>query len=104
MSAVMVYVTAGSREEAALLARTVIEEKLAACANILAEMTSVYRWQGEVCEEPEFAIVMKSRRDLIGRLTERIKALHSYDCPCVVALDISEGNPAFLDWIAQETA
>ncbi len=103
MTGVSVYVTAGNTDEAINIARTLIHERLAACANILGEITSVYRWEDAVHEDPETAIILKSRRDLVGPLTERIKELHSYDCPCVTALDITGGNPEFLAWIETET-
>ncbi len=65
---------------------------------------SIYRWQGEVCDEGEAVLVAKTREDLVSAATDRIKALHSYDLPCVVSLPISGGNQDFLDWIGAETA
>jgi len=99
----LIYVTAPNREEALGLAKTIVGERLAACANVLDGMRSVYWWDGEVQEEGEVVLILKTRRDLVGALSERIKALHSYDCPCVVALDITEGNADFLKWIDDET-
>lgn len=104
MTEVLVYVTAGSAEEAARLARTLVGERLAACANILGPIASVYWWEGKLEEAAETAFLLKTRRALVPALTERIKALHGYDCPCVVAIPIEGGNPAFLAWIAAETA
>ena len=103
MSAVLVYVTAGSREEAAKIGRTLVAERLAACANVMAEMTSQFWWEGAVQDEPEVPLILKTRADLVDRLTERVKALHSYSCPCVIALPIAGGNPDFIAWIAEET-
>lgn len=99
----MIYVTAADRDEALNLARTVVSERLAACANLLGPITSVYWWNGSVNEGDEVALVLKTRADLVEKLTERLKALHSYECPCVVALPITGGNPAFLEWIGAET-
>jgi periplasmic divalent cation tolerance protein len=76
---------------------------LAACANVLPGVTSVFRWQGEVQEDGETALILKTRSELVEPLTKRVKELHSYDCPCVVALPIAGGNPDFLQWIADET-
>lgn len=104
MTEVLVYVTAGSAEEAARLARALVGERLAACANILGPIASVYWWEGKLEEAAETAFLLKTRRALVPALTERIKALHGYDCPCVVAIPIEGGNPAFLAWIAAETA
>lgn len=99
----LVYVTAPTRDVALSLARAVVGERLAACANVLPGVTSVYWWDGKVNEDPEAVLVAKTRAELVEPLVERIRALHPYDCPCVVALPIEAGNPAFLDWIAAET-
>ena len=99
MSATLVYVTASSREEALKIARTVVEERLAACANVNASITSFYWWEGKVQEDGETSFILKTRADLVDALTSRVRALHSYTCPCVVALPIAAGNPAFLSWI-----
>lgn len=100
---VLVYVTASSRDEALAIARAVVGERLAACANVLPPITSVFRWDGAAQEETETALLLKTRADLVERVSDRVRALHSYTCPCVVALPVTGGNPAFLDWIAEET-
>ncbi|MDA0366882.1 MAG: divalent-cation tolerance protein CutA [Proteobacteria bacterium] len=99
-----VYVTATDRVEAVAIGRALVSERLAACANVIDPVASIYWWEGAVHEGAEAVLVLKSRADLIAPLTERIKALHSYDCPCVVALPIDAGNPAYLDWIVAETS
>lgn len=99
-----VYMTAASREEAKRIGRTLVEERLAACANVLDGMESVYWWQGRLTEEREAVLVAKTRADLVAALTERVRALHSYTVPCVVALPILDGNPAYMEWLANETA
>lgn len=104
MQAMWVYVTASSRQEALSIGRAVVGERLAACANILDGMISIYWWERSLQEEGEASLILKTRSDLIDRLTARIGELHSYACPCVVAMPISAGNPAYLDWIFQETA
>ena len=98
------YVTAGSRAEALALGRAVVEERLAACANVLDGITSIYWWQGALEQASEAVLILKTRAELVGLLTARLRELHSYDCPCVVALPIAGGNPAYLEWIAAETA
>lgn len=103
MSAVFVYVTAGSPEEAELLARTIVSERLAACANIIPGMRSVYWWEGAVGEAAETVVIFKTQRDRFEELAARVKALHSYECPCVVALPVVAGLPAYLDWIEAES-
>ena len=99
----MMYVTAADIEEAKEIARVVVEERLAACANLLGPMTSIYRWEGEMCEGEEIVLVLKTTETLSSGLVERIRALHSYTCPCVVCLPITGGHGAFLDWIRKET-
>ena len=104
MSVCMVYITAGDEAEAKALGRALVEARLAACANVLPGITPIYWWEGKVEEGREVALIAKTRADLVERLTAFVKERHSYDCPCVVALPIAAGNPAFLDWIAAETA
>lgn len=103
MSNSLVYVTVPTREEALKIGRTVVAERWAACANVLAGITSFYWWEQSLQEDAESVLILKTRSDLVAALTERIKELHSYACPCVVALPIHGGNAAFLDWIGGET-
>jgi periplasmic divalent cation tolerance protein len=103
MAVFLCYVTAGSRDEALAIGRTVVEERLAASANVLDGATSIYWWQGALRQADEAVLILKTRGELVERLTARIRQLHSYQCPCVVALPIAAGNPAYLDWIAGET-
>ena len=100
----MLYITCGSREEAIKIARTVVEERLAACANIIDPMRSVYWWDGSVNEDDETVLILKTTAERAGELSERVKALHSYDVPCVVEIPLGGGNAAYFDWIAAETA
>ena len=96
---ILLYVTCGNNEEAKTIARTLVNEQLIACANILGKITSIYRWEGVVAEDEEVAVLLKTRRDLEVRGTERIKELHSYDLPCVIGLPITGGNPDFIHWL-----
>ncbi|WP_096702940.1 divalent-cation tolerance protein CutA [Magnetospirillum sp. 15-1] len=99
----MIYITAADREAALALARALVAERLAACANVLDGATSVYWWDGKVCEGPEAVLICKTRADLVDSVIKRVRELHDYACPCVVALPIETGNPAYLDWIRTET-
>ena len=103
-STMLVYVTAPSPEEAERLARLAVEARLAACANILPGMRSLYWWQGRLEQADEVVLILKTTEALVPALTEALTRAHSYDCPCVVALPIAQGNPDFLRWIADETA
>ncbi len=101
---VLLYLTCANKDEAKSIARTLIDERLIACANILGKMTSVYRWEGTVVEDEEIAVLLKTRRDMAARATERVKELHSYDLPCVVGLPIQGGNPDFIGWLNCEVS
>ena len=98
-----VYMTAGSPEAAARIGKALVEARLAACVNLIEGMRSIYWWEGEVQEARETVLIAKTRDTLVEALTEKVRALHDYDCPCVVALPIEGGNRAFLDWIDAET-
>ncbi len=99
----VLYVTASSEEEAARLGQALVEERLAACANVLGPIRSIYWWQGKLEQGAEVALILKTRADLVEKATQRLKALHSYSVPCVIALPILGGNPDFLAWIGAET-
>ncbi len=100
----LIYITAGTAEEARRIGRAIVEERLAACANVLGEVASFYWWEDALQEDTEAVLIAKTRDDLVDRLVARVRELHSYDCPCVVALRIDAGNPEFLAWIDKETA
>lgn len=100
---VLCYVTAPSRDAALEIARTVIGERLAACANVLPAMTSIYHWKGQILSDDECVLLFKTRRGLAAALSERIVALHSYECPCVVFVPIVAGSAPYLDWLLTET-
>ncbi len=103
MTANMIYVTAPDREAALILARILVGERLVACANVLDGATSVYWWDGKLCEDSEAVLICKTRAELVESVIARVREEHSYACPCVVALPIEKGNPAYLDWIRTET-
>jgi len=104
MAVSLVYVTTESRDQAIEIGRALVGERLAACANVSGPITSIFRWDGAVQEGDEHVLIAKTRSDLVDRLQARVKALHSYDCPCVVALPIEAGHGPFLDWIVAETS
>ena len=103
MSAIFVYVTASDKAEAIQIGRALVESRFAACANIHEKITSIFRWEGALREDTEAVLIVKTREELLEPLIEKVKAMHSYDCPCIVALPIQSGNPAFLAWIEAET-
>ncbi len=99
----LVYITMDSYEAAEILSKKLIEENLVACVNILPGMTSFYRWQGTIETAKETVMIAKTQASLVDQLTTRVKSLHSYTVPCVVAVPIEGGNPDFLKWVGQET-
>ena len=98
-----VVVTAPDADALAGLTRTLVEDRLAACGHQIAGIRSVYRWDGAVHDEPEARVALHTRSALVEALTSRVLQLHSYDVPCVIALPLVGGNPAYLAWIAAET-
>lgn len=103
METFAVYITTKDEAEAKMIARAVVGERLAACANVLGSIDSVYWWEGSVCEDNEVALLVKTSAERKPELIHRIKELHSYECPCVVCLPITDGNRDFLNWIVAET-
>ena len=97
-----VYMTASDFAEAERIAEALVEERLAACVNILDGMRSVFRWQGTVQKGREVAMFAKTRADLFDDLKARVVDLHSYELPCVVALPIETGHEPFLEWVLDE--
>ena len=100
----LIYVTAADGAAAKALGRALVAARLVACANVIEGMTPIFRWEGEVREDSEAVLIAKTRSSLVGEVTRFVKEHHDYDCPCVVALPITGGNPEFLGWIEQETA
>jgi periplasmic divalent cation tolerance protein len=100
--ALVVLVTAPTPERAAELARALVEERLAACGNVVPGLRSIYRWEGQVHDEPEALLLLKTTRERFEALRERVLALHPYQVPEVVALAVEAGSAPYLAWIASE--
>lgn len=100
----LVYITAKNRDEALMIGKTIVEEQLAACANIIDGMESVYRWKGEIASDKEAVLILKTTYGNVSRLTKRVKELHSYEVPCIISINLAEqeGNAAYLDWLRSE--
>jgi periplasmic divalent cation tolerance protein len=101
---IVVYVTAGSSQEAEQLAQTLVGERLAACVNRIKSVHSVYRWQGEVEQSDEELLIIKTRKDLFNALEKRVRELHSYSVPEVIALPVVGGSAAYLRWLRDQVA
>ena len=91
----LVYITAKNANEAVAIGRDLVERKLAACANVHSPVVSIYRWRGVIQQDDEVVLIAKTRRDLVEDLSARVAEIHSYDCPCVVAIPIAGGTPRF---------
>ena len=100
---VVILITAPNAEVAHRLARTLVEERLAACVNIVPAVTSIYRWQGRLNEEPETLLIVKSTQANFDALSARIHQLHPYTTPEVIALPITAGAAPYLAWLTTET-
>src|SRR5574340_754335 len=96
---IVVLSTASSSDEAARIGKTIVEEGLAACVNIIQGVRSIYVWKDKLCDEHEILTVYKTRAGLFERLEARIKELHSYEVPEVIALSVSKGSSEYLGWI-----
>ena len=102
--ATLVMVTAGSEQQAASIARALVGERLAACVNIVGPIRSIYRWQGEVQNDSEYLMLIKTRASLVSKIERRVRELHSYEVPEVIALLISGGSKPYLDWLLDSTS
>ncbi|GDY14903.1 divalent-cation tolerance protein CutA [Planctomycetota bacterium] len=100
---ILVYVTCPDEQVAAMLGRIAVDERLAACANLLPGMRSIYRWQGRIDSAEETVLILKSTRIRWADLEARLRALHPYTAPCIVVLPIAAGSAPFLAWLATET-
>ena len=96
---ILLYVPVKNSAEASALATQLLEEQLIACANILPGMTSLYRWEGKIEQAEEVLLIVKTTGQKCDAATARIEALHSYECPCVVALPPAKTNDAFAKWV-----
>ncbi len=96
---ILVFSTAPTRESARDIAKRLVEEKLAACVQVVPGLISFYIWQGQLCDEPEFLLLIKSRADLFDRVAQRIRSLHDYTVPEIVSLRIAEGSKEYLAWM-----
>jgi periplasmic divalent cation tolerance protein len=101
---VVVLVTTASAEEAARIARTLVEARLAGCANVVGPIRSIYRWQGAVEDGEEYLLVIKARAADVSALEAQVRALHGYSVPEVLALPVVAGSENYLRWLAETTA
>lgn len=98
-----IYMTTKDKAEARKIGKALVSERLAACVNIIDNVNSMYWWEGKVQDDNEVVMIAKTRKSLVPELIKKVKLLHSYSCPCVIALPIEDGNKDFLKWMKKET-
>jgi periplasmic divalent cation tolerance protein len=101
---IVIYVTAGSTTEASRLAHALVAERLAACVNQIGPIQSVYRWEGKLEQSEEQLLIIKTRKELFTAVEKRVRELHSYSVPEIVALPIIDGSPDYLRWLGEQVA
>ncbi|MDZ7260583.1 MAG: divalent-cation tolerance protein CutA [candidate division KSB1 bacterium] len=103
MEAMVIFITTSSPEEAERIGRKIVEERLAACVNIISPIRSIFHWKGEICEEGEALLIAKSVKSKLEKIITRVKELHSYEVPEIIALPIVGGSEDYLKWVQEET-
>lgn len=99
----IVYITCSSLEQAKSIGKTIVEERLSACANCIPAMESIYTWKGNLQEDSEAILILKTTSKRIEELIKRVKELHSYENPCIVYYKLEGGSKEYLDWILEMT-
>ena len=99
----LVYITTKDKAEARKIGQELVNERLAACVNIIDGMNSMYWWEGKVQDDNEVILIAKTKQSLVKELIKKVKSIHSYSCPCIISLPILDGNKDYLDWLHKET-
>ena len=103
MDKIVILITTSNMDEAERIGRTLVEERLAACANIVEGVRSIYRWKGEVCDDRECLMVVKTTAANFDVVEKRVRELHSYEVPEVIAITIVNGSKPYLDWLEENS-
>ena len=103
-SHIVVFMTASSMDEAAGVARSMVEARLVACCNIIPQIRSIYHWQGQIHDEPEVMMVAKTRQEMLPAIIEKVRSMHSYDVPEIVAVPMAGALDSYLSWIDANVA
>jgi len=99
----IVYVTTSNKEEALVMGRELVSRRLAACVNVYDGVTSIYRWEGEQQEDWEAVMFIKTKESLLPQIKQVVKELHSYSCPCIIAIPIVDSDEDYANWIIEQT-
>jgi periplasmic divalent cation tolerance protein len=103
VDAIIVLVTCGSEEEAVKIAHSLVEERVAACINLISPVRSIYRWEGKIWDEREWILIIKTQKKRFEELEKKVKSLHSYSVPEIIGLPVVEGAPSYLKWVEEVT-
>ncbi len=103
MDTIVVYITSPNEDEAAKIAKAIVSERLAGCVNIVKGMRSIYNWQGKIEDDAEVLMIIKTQRHLFESLKDRVKELHSYTVPEIIALPVVEGSEDYINWLKKVT-
>ncbi|MBU4534918.1 MAG: divalent-cation tolerance protein CutA [Euryarchaeota archaeon] len=98
----MVYITTSSKEESTRIGKKLVQDRLAGCVNIQGDVKSFYYWEGNIEEDAESVLLVKTKTSKVEKIIKRVKELHSYENPCIVALPIINGSPEYLNWLKDE--
>jgi len=101
--ALVVLITAPKEEDAAAMANALVEGRLAACVNIIRQVRSIYRWQGKIEDDQEVLMIAKTRKECFADLVNKVKELHTYSVPEIIALPVMDGFEGYLGWLKEET-
>jgi periplasmic divalent cation tolerance protein len=104
MNEIIVFITASKEDEAVTIARAIVEDRLAGCVNIIRNLRSIYRWQGNIEDDKEVLMIAKTKKKLFKALEKKVKELHSYTVPEIVAVPIIAGSKDYLQWLKDATA
>jgi periplasmic divalent cation tolerance protein len=100
----LVYITTGDKAEAKQIGMALVESRLAACVNIIDQMNSLYRWEGQIQDDQEVILIAKTTSENVPALKNKVKEMHSYECPCIVCLPVADGYEPFLTWVREQVS
>ncbi|NCO68287.1 MAG: cytochrome C biogenesis protein CcdA [Nitrospirae bacterium CG_4_10_14_0_8_um_filter_41_23] len=103
MDEIVVFITASNEDEAARIAKALVEARLAGCVNIIKNIRSIYSWEGKIEDEPEVLMIVKTQKSLFDSLMKKVKELHSYTLPEIIAMPVVEGSEDYLKWLREVT-
>ncbi|MEK6615202.1 MAG: divalent-cation tolerance protein CutA [Bacteroidota bacterium] len=101
MKIIFAYITAKNKSEAKKIGRVLLEARLCTCVNIFDKMNSMYWWEGKIEEANEAVLIAKTTKKLFKKLSAKVKSIHRYSCPCILQIEISDGNKEYVQWLME---